>query len=94
MTASRGIRPRPGALPEDTAYRDTGCDLSSSCLRCPLELCRYDMEVRPNVQEARKRGEAVRLLDAEGLSAREIAERTGYSVRRVFGLRREYRGNS
>jgi hypothetical protein len=29
-------------LPENVAYADTGCDLFSSCLQCPLARCRYD----------------------------------------------------
>jgi hypothetical protein len=25
-------------------YRDTGCNLAPSCLRCPFEVCQYDRE--------------------------------------------------
>ncbi len=35
-------RVRRDALPEHADYRDTGCDLAPSCLRCPLRRCRYD----------------------------------------------------
>lgn len=35
-------RVRIDALPEHTDYRDTGCDLSASCLECPLARCKYD----------------------------------------------------
>ena len=33
---------RADALPEHTDYRDTGCEVSPSCLRCPLPRCKYD----------------------------------------------------
>lgn len=33
---------RRDALPEHLTYRDTGCSLARSCLRCPLPVCRYD----------------------------------------------------
>ena len=28
--------------PEETHYRDTGCELAPSCLQCPMERCVYD----------------------------------------------------
>lgn len=33
---------RRDTLPEHADYRDTGCDLFASCLRCPLARCKYD----------------------------------------------------
>lgn len=30
-------------LPESTVYQDTGCNLHSQCLTCPLPVCRYEM---------------------------------------------------
>ena len=30
-------------LPENTTYRDDGCDLHTRCLTCPLPVCRYDV---------------------------------------------------
>ena len=37
-----GRKVRSEALPENTLYEDTGCDLASSCLSCPFVRCRYD----------------------------------------------------
>jgi len=37
-----GRKIRSDALPEQLDYRDGGCELSPTCLRCPLERCRYD----------------------------------------------------
>jgi hypothetical protein len=31
------------ALPDETDYRDTGCDLAPSCLNCPFDRCKYDV---------------------------------------------------
>ena len=33
---------RSDTLPENTRYKDDGCDVSSTCLDCPLPLCKYD----------------------------------------------------
>jgi hypothetical protein len=35
-------RVRPYMLPEGADYRDAGCDLAPSCLRCPFARCKYD----------------------------------------------------
>ncbi|MBI2866625.1 MAG: acetylglutamate kinase [Chloroflexi bacterium] len=42
-------------LPEHALYRDEGCDLFPSCLRCPLPACRWDMpfSARPKAREGR-----------------------------------------
>ena len=29
-------------LPERYPYRDEGCEVSPSCLKCPLPQCKYD----------------------------------------------------
>ena len=36
-------RVRSNTLPENTTYRDDGCDIHSRCLTCPLLVCRYDV---------------------------------------------------
>ena len=33
---------RSDTLPENFTYRDDGCDVSPSCLNCPLPVCKYD----------------------------------------------------
>ena len=32
---------RSDTLPENTRYKDDGCDASLTCLECPLSLCKY-----------------------------------------------------
>ena len=39
-----GRRVRKGALPEHATYKDEGCELAPSCLRCPFARCQHDKE--------------------------------------------------
>lgn len=79
-------RVREDALPEHTHYRDDGCDLFASCLRCPLPRCRYDEPggIRSLLAELRDR-EILRLR-AEGVSVDELAQRFSVSRRSVFRI--------
>ena len=78
-------RPRQDALPEHVRYRDEGCDIFESCLRCPLPRCRYDVPggVRTLLNRARDR-EIRRLRDETALSIEAIAARFHVSRRTVF----------
>ena len=78
-------RPRKDALPEHVRYRDEGCDVFESCLRCPLPRCRYDVPggVRTLLNRARDR-EIRRLRDETALSIEAIAARFHVSRRTVF----------
>ena len=76
---------RVDILPERHPYHDDGCDVSSSCLRCPLPQCKYDV---PNSarQERRDRRDAeiMAARRREGLTALALARRFGVSERTVF----------
>ena len=71
-------------------YQDHGCDVAPSCLRCPLEFCKYDS--RASVENARAHTNAVksvplheeiiRLL-GDGLKRSEVAKRVNRSLRTV-----------
>ena len=37
-----GRKVRREALPEYANYKDEGCELAPSCLRCPFARCKYD----------------------------------------------------
>jgi len=80
------LRPsRKDALPENTHYADTGCDLYDSCLRCPLERCRYDQPGGARRIISRERDQRiVRLQRDEQLSVELIAQRFEVSRRTVF----------
>lgn len=74
-------------LPEEQEYRDVGCEVSPSCLRCPLPQCRYDVPggLRQILNEARD-AEVARLRFQEGVPVNEIAARFGLSRRTVFRI--------
>ena len=77
--------PREDALPEHVDYRDSGCDLFPSCLRCPLPRCRYDEPggVRAMLNRTRDR-EIRRMRLDERVPVNEIARRFHVSRRTVF----------
>ena len=83
-TAS-GKRIRRDALPENTPYADTGCDIHPSCLTCPLVRCRYDEPggARKILSEGRDR-DIVALSRGGSLSIAEIAQTFAISRRTVF----------
>lgn len=74
-------------VPEDRTFRDTGCSVAPSCLRCPLPACRYDTATsRP--ARAPGRIERVRELTEAGLTAVEIGKALGITQRSVLRIRR------
>lgn len=72
--------------PEDRTFRDTGCSVAPSCLRCPLPQCIHDEP--PGRVRAQERREQVLALVEAGVPVREIAARLGISTRSAFRLRR------
>jgi hypothetical protein len=76
--------PRADALPEGREYRDTGCDLFPSCLRCPLPRCRYETEggVARMLREARDR--VIVASWERGEKAEDIARSLGMGKRQVY----------
>jgi AraC-like DNA-binding protein len=77
---------REDALPEHMHYRDDGCEVSPSCLRCPLPRCRYDEPggIRSLLAESRDR-EIVRLR-MEGWKVEDLADHFQVSRRSVFRI--------
>ena len=77
-------------LPEQMHYSDTGCEVSISCLICPLPQCKFDDPVW--YQTYRRQGRDTLVLDAyrnDGLSVFEVAQRFKVSPRTVHrALRR------
>ena len=80
-----GRQVRSDALPEYQEYRDEGCDLFASCLRCPLLRCRYDVPGGVRTLLNRERDHQIRMLrDESDLNVDEIAARFRVSRRTVF----------
>lgn len=92
MSATLPRPRRADALPEHTEYRDTGCDLHPSCLRCPLPRCRYDEPGGAAALLRVGRNEALLRAYRRGAGIEELARAFGLSRRTVFRVLRAARG--
>lgn len=80
-------RTRRDGLPENIDFYDTGCEVSQSCLECPLEWCRYDLpDNLRTYRSAEREMEAKRLRNDENASIDEIAATMRISRRTVFRM--------
>jgi hypothetical protein len=69
----------PDRLPDYSEYRDQGCDLYPSCLKCPLPKCRHDK------QEGERRT-SKRLRDLEIFRQRTVSGRSISELSLEFDL--------
>lgn len=70
--------------PEYADYPDTGCEVSPSCLACPLPQCKHDDPVW--YQQYRRQGRDLRILDAyvnEKATVFQLAQRFQLSPRTI-----------
>ena len=81
---SNGRKIRSDALPEHLDYRDGGCELSPSCLRCPLVRCRYDEPGGARKLQQLSRDTAVQVHRQEGVGIDALAAEFDISRRSVF----------
>ena len=77
-------RARNDSLPEFTRYRDDGCEVSASCLTCPLPRCRYEEPGGLRAILNERRDQQIIELRARGVSVDSLADRFGISRRTVF----------
>ncbi len=84
IRAPRRPRVRHDSLPENTRYRDDGCDISESCFTCPLPRCRYEEPggLRSILNEQRDR--QIIQLRMKGVPVDALADHFGISRRTVF----------
>jgi len=76
---------RSDALPEHIEYRDSGCDLYASCLRCPLPKCRYDVDGGATTMLRNGRDANIIAASKNGrTSVDELARMFGLSRRTIF----------
>ena len=74
-------------LPEQHQYRDEGCSVSPSCLRCPLPWCKYDdpaayhRELRLNRDR-----EVMQVKRDQGKSVPQLARHFGLSERTIHRI--------
>ena len=74
---------RSNTLPEHTHYKDDGCDVSPSCLDCPLPLCKYDDPGWVQRESKRVRDDSIYRARLDGDPVLDIAQRFGVSPRTV-----------
>ena len=92
MTSTLMASPQVDAVPEFYHYEDTGCEVSESCLNCPLPRCKYDDPVW--YQKHRRLAKDLNVLAvmrAEELSVEGAAERFSVTVRTIFRIMRRCR---
>ena len=74
----------PDLLPEYCQYKDEGCDLADSCLKCPFPQCIYEQPGGKRRWQKRLRdGEITRLFTSEDKGVKELALMFGVSQRTV-----------
>jgi hypothetical protein len=77
---------RSDTLPENTRYKDDGCDASLTCLACPLALCKYDDPGWLQRESRRTRDDEIFRLRQERVPVSEISKRFGISTRTVHRI--------
>ncbi len=75
---------RNRGLPEYAPYRDTGCELASACLECPLVVCKYDDPHWGKKGAKALRDEEIVNMRASGMSVAVIAAKVNTSERTVY----------
>ena len=82
------------SLPEQFPYRDSGCEVSPSCLECPLPACKYDdpAAYHRQIREDRDR-EVVDAKCDQGKTVSQIASHFGLSQRTIHRILERSRAN-
>ena len=74
----------PDLLPEYCQYKDEGCDLADSCLKCSFPQCIYEQPGgKRHWQKKLRDGEITRLFTSEDKGIKELALMFGISQRTV-----------
>ena len=73
---------RTGETNDEAYFQDTGCDVSKSCLTCPLEQCKHDdpIEYRRLID---RKNDAAMLEALKTMSVKQVAEKFGVITRTV-----------
>ena len=87
MVSSDIANPQTDTVPEFYPYEDTGCEVASSCLNCPLPQCRYDDPVwyQKNRRLA-KDFQVFYIIKNERLTVEEAAGRFSVTARTIFRI--------
>ncbi len=78
--------------PEYCHYRDEGCELSKSCLSCPLPTCVYELRGgRQRWLKSQRNRAMVTEFTTQGREVKELAQSFGISQRTVQRVIRNHR---
>ncbi len=77
---------RSDTLPENTRYADDGCEASTSCLTCPLAMCKYDDPGWTRRQDRGQRDDEIFRLRKIGIPVPELARQFKVSTRTVHRI--------
>jgi hypothetical protein len=77
---------RSDTLPENTRYADDGCDVSASCLECPLSMCKYDDPGWLRREDRKRRDDEIFRLRKMGVPVPELARQFKVSSRTVHRI--------
>jgi hypothetical protein len=78
---------RRDTLPEHTDYRDTGCELSPSCLGCSTDRCKHDDPPRPRRASLAARDREIALLrHRHAMPISMLADAYGVTPRTIFRI--------
>ena len=92
MVSTISTRTTVDAVPEFFHYEDTGCEVSLSCLNCPLPQCKYDDPAWfQRYQRLSKDLIVLTAMQSENLTLDEAAERFSVTVRTIFRIMRRCR---
>ena len=92
MSNATAVKTMMDQGPEYYHYEDTGCEVSPSCLTCPLPQCKYDDPVW--FQRHRRLARDLKVwstMQFERLTADEAAQRFSVTVRTIFRITRRFR---
>jgi len=95
MVSTISTRTTVDAVPEFFHYEDTGCEVSLSCLNCPLPQCKYDDPAW--FQRNRRLARDFKIWSAmqqDDLTVEEAADRFLVTVRTIFRIMRRCRDSA
>jgi hypothetical protein len=91
MVSQPSRRTRKDAHPDGIRYRDEGCEMSPSCLRCPLERCILDEPADARQRSRAARDASLSRRRAAGTQVHALASEFGLSPRSVYRVLAEGR---
>ena len=87
MYAVNAVAPSKHQIDEPSIehYEDNGCEVAATCLECPLPRCKFDdMEWFGKYRRLARDLRIASIIDEEGLSIADAAERFSITPRTVF----------